>query len=716
MPPPPASSVDVNGDPRSSGNGGPNLIRKGKGKPHNGFIGTSDESSSDEMARRRAPSRSTGPVNKQRRGNDIAGIAMDRERANRSLAENSGSTEARSPISAEARAGRTVSPSLSFRDIVIQRSQSAGSWISSTPRSADSSLPPLPNGANDGEARTATTAHAAAADDEALEAMQRELHFAAEVGQYLLDQNQELERALASARRDADRLAALLARAGAVASDDHTPTSPRHRRSSTASSLAPHRSIPRPLAYSSSSGRLDIDTRGYRDDGGSSDSDFDAGAPRSATVGGTHKMDLLAMKYDDLKRDYLRLERELERKSALLTARQRHGSSTTTTPEPLAPLLDSPRSLRRVTAVPARREESGASSSPLRPPDDTSMIAGSTDTESHEVIRMLLDHVGRYRSQFGELPAPAPVSSSGGLLSVPARAGPLSTARSLPILQTRGLAPNVSGSASSPLTAESGGTRKVKFGLRRRPSTAAQHAMAGQLGPLPRSFSFDGTSDGSSSAADPAPAARRRLGGLSSSSSLNSSPAPLAALVATVRDAFSNSVTPGASPASIARRFSNAGRFGSSPVPHSPQPQLSGPSEDPHNQTLSDLQSSNTSASAAATATAPASSSSPENVGSVVRLMVGGWLFKCNRRRTRTDLRFVSVNPYSRTLAWSKRDPTSDPNAQVNTGITKSHLSLDAHVEDLADGRSRIVVRAPLREIVLECSSREEHLAWERVA
>ncbi|KAJ1553122.1 hypothetical protein HK405_008881 [Cladochytrium tenue] len=493
MPPPP--TLPVGDEHESSDNEESNLIHNVKGKKPNGFPGASDESPSEEVARHRAPLRSTGAANRQLRSNGIAGVAMDRERANRSLAENSGGREERPPIPSEAHTGRTVSPSrslLSFRDIVIQRSQSAGSWVSSAPRSADSSLPPLPNGANDGEARTATTAHAAAADDEALEAMQRELHFAAEVGQYLLDQNQELERALASARRDADRLVALLARAGVVPSDDHSPISPRHRRSSTASSLAPRRSIPRTLAFSASSGRLDIDTRGYRDDGGSSDSDFDDAAPRSATVGGTHKMDLLAMKYDDLKRDYLLLERELERKSALLTARQRHGSSAATTPEPLAPLLDSPRPRRRATAIPARLDDSAASSYSLRPPEDTSTIPGTTDTESHEVIRLLLDQIGRYRSQFGELPAPAPASGGGSLLSVPARAGPLSTARSLPILQTGGLAPTISGSTSSPLTAESGGTRKVKFGLRRRPSIAAQHAMAGQLGPFPRSFSFDG--------------------------------------------------------------------------------------------------------------------------------------------------------------------------------------------------------------------------------
>ncbi|KAI9333943.1 hypothetical protein DFJ73DRAFT_780745 [Zopfochytrium polystomum] len=98
------------------------------------------------------------------------------------------------------------------------------------------------------------------------------------------------------------------------------------------------------------------------------------------------------------------------------------------------------------------------------------------------------------------------------------------------------------------------------------------------------------------------------------------------------------------------------------------------------------------------------------NVGSIVRLMVGGWLKKFNRRRSKAERRFVNVNPYSRTLSWSKRDPADEQNTEVNTVYIQA-----VHIEDLTDGRSRIVIHAPLREIVLECNTPTEHAIWERV-
>ncbi|KAJ3215211.1 hypothetical protein HDU67_000698 [Dinochytrium kinnereticum] len=97
------------------------------------------------------------------------------------------------------------------------------------------------------------------------------------------------------------------------------------------------------------------------------------------------------------------------------------------------------------------------------------------------------------------------------------------------------------------------------------------------------------------------------------------------------------------------------------------------------------------------------------DISTIVRLMVGAWLLKYNKRRSKAERRFVMVNPYTRTISWSKRDPSDEKNDGVSTVYIQS-----VHVEDLTDGRSRIVIIAPTREVVFECRSAAEHEIWER--
>ncbi|KAI8836612.1 meiotic cell cortex C-terminal pleckstrin homology-domain-containing protein [Chytridium lagenaria] len=97
------------------------------------------------------------------------------------------------------------------------------------------------------------------------------------------------------------------------------------------------------------------------------------------------------------------------------------------------------------------------------------------------------------------------------------------------------------------------------------------------------------------------------------------------------------------------------------------------------------------------------------DISTIVRLMVGAWLLKYNKRRSKAERRFVMVNPYTRTISWSKRDPSDEKNDGVSTVYIQS-----VHVEDLTDGRSRIVIIAPTREVVFECRSAAEHGIWER--
>ncbi|KAI9328863.1 hypothetical protein BDR26DRAFT_40244 [Obelidium mucronatum] len=89
--------------------------------------------------------------------------------------------------------------------------------------------------------------------------------------------------------------------------------------------------------------------------------------------------------------------------------------------------------------------------------------------------------------------------------------------------------------------------------------------------------------------------------------------------------------------------------------------------------------------------------------------MVGAYLLKYNRRRTKCERRFVNVNPYSRTISWSKSEPGNAGNDEVTTVYMQT-----VFVEDLTDGRSRIVVSAANREVVFQCSSALEHAIWER--
>ncbi|KAJ3340892.1 hypothetical protein HDU83_006890 [Entophlyctis luteolus] len=125
---------------------------------------------------------------------------------------------------------------------------------------------------------------------------------------------------------------------------------------------------------------------------------------------------------------------------------------------------------------------------------------------------------------------------------------------------------------------------------------------------------------------------------------------------------------------------------------------------------------------------------STANVNVIVRLMVGAFLLKYNRRRTRAERRYVNVNPYSRTISWSKSEPGASGD-EISTGANSffprwslnvpflPSATLDTKlsvymqtvfVEDLTDGRSRIVVQASHREIVFECSGSLEHAIWER--
>ncbi|KAJ3190850.1 hypothetical protein HK101_008315 [Irineochytrium annulatum] len=64
------------------------------------------------------------------------------------------------------------------------------------------------------------------------------------------------------------------------------------------------------------------------------------------------------------------------------------------------------------------------------------------------------------------------------------------------------------------------------------------------------------------------------------------------------------------------------------------------------------------------------------DISTIVRLMVGGYLHKYNKRRTKAERRFVMVNPYTRTISWSKRDPSDATNSNVNTGGPPSLLAV----------------------------------------
>ncbi|KAJ3022607.1 UNVERIFIED_CONTAM: hypothetical protein HDU68_009028 [Siphonaria sp. JEL0065] len=98
------------------------------------------------------------------------------------------------------------------------------------------------------------------------------------------------------------------------------------------------------------------------------------------------------------------------------------------------------------------------------------------------------------------------------------------------------------------------------------------------------------------------------------------------------------------------------------------------------------------------------------NINVIVRLMIGSHLLKYNRRRTKCEMRFVNVNPYSRTISWSKREPGS---AGGGDEVTTVYMQT-VFVEDLTDGRSRIVVCTPSREVCFQCGSALEHAIWER--
>ncbi|KAJ3102108.1 hypothetical protein HK100_004422 [Physocladia obscura] len=95
---------------------------------------------------------------------------------------------------------------------------------------------------------------------------------------------------------------------------------------------------------------------------------------------------------------------------------------------------------------------------------------------------------------------------------------------------------------------------------------------------------------------------------------------------------------------------------------------------------------------------------SSTNVNVIVRLMIGGFLLKYNKRRTKCERRFVNVNPYSRTISWSKVEPGVPGGDEITT----------VFVEDLTDGRSRIVIQTAHREVVFQCANVLEHAIWER--
>ncbi|KAI8618871.1 hypothetical protein BC830DRAFT_1216357 [Chytriomyces sp. MP71] len=97
------------------------------------------------------------------------------------------------------------------------------------------------------------------------------------------------------------------------------------------------------------------------------------------------------------------------------------------------------------------------------------------------------------------------------------------------------------------------------------------------------------------------------------------------------------------------------------------------------------------------------------NVNAIICLMTGAFLFKFNRRLTKAERRFVTVNPYIRTISWSKSEPGHARADEVATVYIQA-----AHVEELSDGRSRIVIKAPHREVVFQCNSAVEHAIWER--
>jgi hypothetical protein len=58
------------------------------------------------------------------------------------------------------------------------------------------------------------------------------------------------------------------------------------------------------------------------------------------------------------------------------------------------------------------------------------------------------------------------------------------------------------------------------------------------------------------------------------------------------------------------------------------------------------------------------------NISTIVRLMVGTYLLKYNKRRTKMDKRYVMVNPYTRTISWSAKDPRmGEAGEEVKTGM-----------------------------------------------
>ncbi|KAJ3415265.1 hypothetical protein HDV05_005275 [Chytridiales sp. JEL 0842] len=55
------------------------------------------------------------------------------------------------------------------------------------------------------------------------------------------------------------------------------------------------------------------------------------------------------------------------------------------------------------------------------------------------------------------------------------------------------------------------------------------------------------------------------------------------------------------------------------------------------------------------------------NISTIVKLMVGCWLLKYNKRMTKMERRYVMVNPYTRTVSWCKNTPANQENEDLKT-------------------------------------------------
>lgn len=117
----------------------------------------------------------------------------------------------------------------------------------------------------------------------------------------------------------------------------------------------------------------------------------------------------------------------------------------------------------------------------------------------------------------------------------------------------------------------------------------------------------------------------------------------------------------------------------------------------------------------------PENGTDPRMIQAITQTMIGEWMWKYTRKAGRGDMssnrhrRFFWVNPYTRTLYWSDKDPASAGRAELknkSVAIESVQVVLDDNPMPLGLHRKSLVVYTPGRSVKFTAITGQTHETW----